>query len=238
MIKGFGIFSFVLFLLLSTQIGSFGPGFAIWFLSFILIVTGTIASAMYFLPPAFVPKAFLPIEYYAWVKPVALIESIHEISDLIRKEGLLSLESIRSSIRDPWLQYSTKKMMEGFEVKAILPVIRNEGTKAQALFVEAETYKDRVLGTVPLYGLAGSLMHLIEFLSKKEPHLAAASFVPFLISVLIQLALSLWVQKRLDYLADQSRNYHAVLEDGIAGLGEGISADVLKDRLMARITHA
>ena len=66
----------------------------------------------------------------------------------------------------------------------------------------------------------------------------AASFVPFFLSILTQLSLSLWFQRKLDFLSGQSRNYHLVLEDGVAGLGEGISADMLRDRLKARITHA
>ncbi len=238
MIKGFGIFAFVLFLLLCTQIGSFGPGFAIWFLSLILIVSGTIASALFLLPPAFEQKSFLPIQCYGWVNPSAMIETIHGICDLIRKEGLLSLESVRGTVKDHWLQYSLGKFMEGFDSGSILPVLRNEGQKSTVLFAAAESYLDRVLITVPLYGLAGSLAHLMEFLGKSDSLSIAASFVPFFLSILLQVSLSLWFQRKLDFLSAQARNYHLVLEDGVAGLGEGISADMLKDRLKARITHA
>jgi chemotaxis protein MotA len=238
MIKGFGILALALYLLLCTQIGTFGPGVAIWILSLILITAGTVSSALFYLPPVFEPKAFLPIQLYAWVNPKALIESFCDVCDLIRKDGLLSLESARQSIRDPWMQYALRKMSEGFEPKMVLPVIHNEGLKSAALFAEAESYKDRVLSTIPLFGLIASLFHLMVFLQKNDPHLASASFVPFVLSILMQLVLSLWIQRRIDFLSDRAKNYHAVLEEGVAGLGDGISADVLKDRLMARITHA
>jgi chemotaxis protein MotA len=238
MIKGFGVLAFALYLLLCFQIGTFGPGVAIWFLSLILISAGIVSSILFFLPPVFESKALLPIQLYAWVNPRALIDSFCEVCDLIRKDGLLSLESARQSIRDPWMQYALKKMSEGFEPKMVLPVIRNEGLKSAALFEQADLYKDRVLNTIPLFGLVASLFHLMGFLQSNEPHLVSASFVPFVISILLQMVLSLWIQRRFDFLSDRAKNYHAVLEEGVAGLGDGISADVLKDRLMARITHA
>ncbi len=50
MIKGFGIFSFFVFLILCFQIGEFGPGFAVWFLSLLLVSSGVTAYALFLFP--------------------------------------------------------------------------------------------------------------------------------------------------------------------------------------------
>ena len=71
-----------------------------------------------------------------------------------------------------------------------------------------------------------------------DPSLIAASFIPFLLSIFIQIIFSAWAQGQIDFLADQHRLYYAVLENGISGIQDGINADVLRDQLMARIDHA
>jgi len=238
MIKGFGILSFLLFLILCAQIGTFGPGFAVWFLSALMVLSGALASVFFFLPPALENGGLQYLKSCSYLKPMALVDSIHEIAEQVRKDGLLSLESIRQEIKDQWLQYALKKMVEGFDQNAILPVIRNEGIRSAELFAMLEQFKERVSAAIPLYGLTGSLSHLMFFLSKNDQSLVAASFVPFLFSVLLQIVFSMWIQNQIDFLSERSKNYHVVLEAGIAGIQSGVHADLLKDQLIARINHA
>lgn len=238
MIKGFGGFAFLLFLALCAEIGTFGPGGAIWFLSLILVVTGTVASVFFYLPASFEKEGLVRLQAYAHIHPAKTIDAIHEVSSQVRKDGLLSLESVRGGITDRWLLYVTKKMMEGFDQKAILPVLQNERIRIAELFSELDTYQDRIVSSIPLYGLVGTISHLMFFLSKPESNLVSASFVPFLLSIVFQLVFSFWSQRQIDELAACSRSYHAVIEEGAAGLIEGVHADLLRDRLISRITHA
>jgi chemotaxis protein MotA len=237
MIKGFGILSFLLFLILCAQIGTFGPGFAVWFLSALMVISGTVSSVFFFLPAALEKGGLQHLKSFSYYQPLALVDTIHEIAEQVRKDGLLSIESIRQDIKDSWLQYALKKMVEGFDQNSILPVIRNEGIRSAELFTMLEQFKERVSSAIPLFGLAGSLSHLMFFLSKNDQSLVAASFVPFLFSVLLQVVFSMWIQSQIDFLSDRSRIYHVVLEEGIAGIQSGIHADLLKDQLVARINH-
>jgi flagellar motor component MotA len=238
MIKGFGIFSFFVFLILCVQIGEFGPGFAIWFLSLILVVTGMGAYALFLFPQSMEEHGFKKLTLFSKVAPLELIQSISEISSVVRKDGLLATESLRKDLKDPWLQYSLKKMIDGYDKNVIVQVIRNEHLRYHEQFLSLEKFKDRVTGSIALVGLAGSISHIMYFLSKDDPTLIAASFAPFLLSVIIQIIFSSWTQSRIDFLLDQSRVYYAIIENGVSGIQDGVNSDVLRDQLMARITHA
>ena len=238
MIKGFGIFSFLVFLILCVQIGEFGPGFAVWFLSLLLLASGVTAYALVLFPESLEGQAIKKLKAFSKVAPVELIHSISEVSAVVRKDGLLATESIRKDLKDPWLQYALKKMIDGYDKNTIVHVIRNEHLRYHEQFLSLETYKERVANSIALFGLAGSLSHIMYFLSKDDPTLIAASFVPFLFSVLIQLCFSAWSQSKIDFLLDQSRIYYSVIENGVSGIQDGVNSDVLRDQLMARINHA
>lgn len=237
MIKGFGIFSFLVFLILCFQIGEFGPGFAVWFLSLLLIVSGVIAYAFFLLPKSFEYGGIQKLKNFAKIDPLALVKTIHEVASVVRKDGLLATESLRRDLKDPWLQYSLKKMIDGFDKNAIIPAIRNEHLRFHEQFLTLEIYKERVTSSIALFGLAGSLSHLMRFLAKDDTILIAASFVPFLFALLIQLSVSAWIQNKIDFMLDQSRLYYALLESGVAGIQDGLNADVLQDQLMARLNQ-
>jgi len=238
MIKGFGIFSFMIFLILCSLIGEFGPGIAIWFLSLLLVTTGVTAYALFLFPESMEEHGFKRLKSFANVNPVSLVGSITEISEVVRKDGLLATESIRKDLKDHWLQYSLKKMIDGYEKNIIVQVIRNEHLRYHEQFLILETYKERVSGSIVLFGLAGSVSHIMHFLRVDDPTLIAASFTPFLLSLFSQLCFNAFTQSRIDFLVDQSRMYYAVLENGVAGIQDGVNSDVLRDQLMARINHA
>jgi len=238
MIKGFGIFSFLVFLMLCTQIGEFGPGFGIWFLSFLLITSGLAADALFLFPKSFERHGFKKLLVFADRNPETLVTTIAEIAEVVRKDGLLATEGLRKDLKDPWLVYALKKMMDGHEKSVIVQVIRNEHLHFHEQFLNLEKYKERLSNSIPLFGLVGSLAHLIHFLAKDDPSLIAASFIPFLLSILLQILFNAWAQGNIDFLTDQHRSYYAVLENGVSGIQDGVNAEVLRDQLMARIDHA
>ena len=238
MIKGFGVFSFIVFLILCSQIGEFGPGLTVWFLSLLLLASGVTAYSLFLFPESMEEQGLKKLKSFSSIKPLELINAITEISSVVRKDGLLATESIRKDLKDPWLIYSLKKMIDGYDKNVITHVIRNEHLRFHEQFLRLETYKERVTHSITLFGLAGSLSHIMYFLTKDDPTLIAASFVPFLFSVFIQLVFSAWAQSKLDFLVDQSRIYYAVLENGVSGIQDGVNPDILRDQLMARITHA
>ena len=237
MIKGFGIFAFFVFLIVCSQIGEFGPGFTMWFLSIMLVFSGTAAFALFLYPRSFEEQGLKKLFAFAAMKPHALVNTISDIASVVRKDGLLATESIRKDLKDPWLKYSLKKMIDGYDKNVIIHVIRNEHLRYHEQFLSLEKYKDRISTTIPLVGLAGSLAHVMSFLAKNEPGLIAASFIPFLFSILFQLFFSSWGQSRIDFLLDQFRLYYALLENGISGIQEGTNAEVLKDQLFGRLAE-
>ena len=238
MIKGFGGLAFLFFLVLAAEIGTFGHGFAIWFLSLMMLAAGIVSAVFFYLPVAFEKDGLVKIQAYSRIQPRKTIESIHSICEQIRKDGLLSLESVRSGISDQKLLYVTKKMMEGFDQKAIFPILKNERIRIEQLIAELQAYQNRIVSTIPILGLTATVSHLVMGLSKPDSVFNGAGFIPFLLSMVIQMVFSFWSQRQIDEWSDCAQNYHAVMEDGVSGLLEGVHADLLRDRLLSRITHA
>lgn len=238
MIKGFGAFAFVFFLFLCASIGSFGAGLTVWLLSVLLVVSGTLSYSLFAFPSTFESHGYTKLKKYSQIQSPILVSSICDVAAIVRKDGLFAADTIRKELKDPWLQYSLKKMIEGFDQSAILPAIRNEQARMLEHCKTWLNYHERISSSIPLIGLVGSLCHLMADLSGTEVNSVSAAFIPFLISILFQLAFQSWYQSQSDQLEDGVRLYYSLLENGISGISSAISSEVLKEQLEARITHA
>lgn len=235
MIKGLGVFTFCVFLGVASQIGEFGPGFAIWFLSLLLVVSGVCSFAFLLYPESLTDDAVKKIfKTNLPSQNIQLIKSVENAAAVIRKDGLLASEGLRKEADDPWLKYALKKMMDGFEKNLVIHAVRNEHLRYHEQFFTIEKYKEKIAGVMTLVGLVGSLCHIMYFL-KNDTGFISVSFVPFLISILMQIIFSAVAQNKIDQLMDQSRLYYAILENGISGIYDGVNSEILRDQLLVRV---
>ena len=234
MIKGFGYFSLFVFLIVCSQIGGFQPGFSIWFLSVLLVGSGTFAFGLLQLPIEIQNGAINHLLVFSEVNTQKLIQDFEMLSGTIRKEGLLSIEGLRKDLKDPFLRYLLKRVVGGFEKAQIVSIIHNRFLRTQELFTIGHTYFERMLQAIPVVGLIGSLFQIMEFLASGKGSISVV-FIPFVFALLVQQILqSLFLEKMVRSL-DGARVYHLVLEEGIGGIQDGINAELLKDKLQARL---
>ena len=234
MIKGFGYFSLFVFLILCSQIGGFLPGFSIWFLSILLVISGTLAFGLLQLPIEIQDGAIQHLLVFSDVDTQKMVQEFETLSSTIRRDGLLSIESIRRDLEDPFLRYLLKRVINGFEKNQIASVIHNRFLRTQELFTIGHTYFDRMLQVIPVVGLIGSLFQIMDVLSSDHGSIAVV-FIPFVFSLILQQVLqSLFLEKMVRSL-DGARVYHLVLEEGIGGIQDGVNAELLRDKLKARL---
>ncbi len=229
MIKSLGIFAFAVYLLLSSQMGGFTPGASIWLLSFLTMIAGISSVFCLTAPEEIVKGALGSIRKPLPIPLGTLIQDLEELALLVRRDGLLSLESKRRDLKDPLLQTMLKKIMDGFEKGQILPLLRNQATRHAELIRMCEIYLERATALIPTVGLITSLwMIMLE----SSP---ATAFIPFLITLIVQVVFSALTGRFFDQLKEDIKLYYVLLEEGVSGIQDGLNSELLREKLRARI---
>ncbi len=233
MIKGFGFFSLFVFLILCSQVSGFSPGFSITFLSILSIAAGTLGYALLQFPKELETGAVSRLLEYAKCDHLHLIHSIEEISETIRKDGLLALEVRRSDLKDKFVSFLLKNIVAGYDKNEVNTQVRNRYLRSQELFTLAQSYFDRVIQGIPIVGLIATLCQVMWYLNSATGSIGV-TFLPFIFSLLLQIVLQAICSERLYRSIDSARLYYFLLEEGIHGIQDGVGGEVLKNRLHTR----
>ncbi len=236
MIKGFGYFALFVFLVLCSQMGGYTPGFAVWFISFLLVASGSIALAGIQFPEELDNGHFQQLLNAHRAPIKQLTQEIEELAIVIRRDGLLAAEGLRKEMKDPLLKYLIKKVMDGFERPHLVQVVQNQAKRQEELFSMLQSYFDRVLQMIPVVGLIGSLFMMMDYFRAPSSALVLSIvFAPFLVALFFQLLLQSFYQKQITDALDRGRLYFTIVEEGIIGIQEGLNADLLRDKIQFRL---
>jgi chemotaxis protein MotA len=239
MFKTLGLFAIAAYLVLASQMGGFTPGFSIIFLTALTLFAGLIGVMALTAPPDVTHGAMKLIREPMPLTHTKLIEELEEIALITRRDGLLALESKRKELQEPLLRLLLKRVVEGFEKSQTLPLLRNQAMRRAELIRSCEVFFERVSSLVPLLGLVPSLFILIDFLSHPEkvptPGSLPTVFFPFLLALLIQLFGDSFIGRFFDETKESVKLYYVLMEEGISGIQEGTNAEMLRDRLRARL---
>ena len=233
MIKTFGYFSLFVFLVLCSQVSGFSSGFGIWFLSIFSVISGTLALGLLQFPKELEPGAVTRLLQYGNYDHRKLIETLKDLSEIIRKDGLLAVEGARREIKDPFLRFILKKIVGGFDKVQVNSQIRNRFLRVQELFMIAQTFFDRILNAIPIVGLIASLFQIMAFLNSNTGSVGV-TLIPFVFSLLLQVLVQAFCSESMYRAIDAARLYYILIEDGIHGIQDGLGGEVLSDRLHAR----
>jgi flagellar motor component MotA len=237
MIKSLGIFLMVLFAGFSYQLGDFAPGFALYFMMFLTLASGGAGIWCLLMPEHFMDEVWSKSREALPMGLQKLSLELESISALVRQEGLFALESRRKDIRDPMLRYLLKKVMDGFEQAALVPIIRNQMDRRLELTLRSESVMERYFSLLPTVGLIPSLSMMMQaLLPGKEggAGLIAVSLLPFALSLLFQLLVQAWNGSFFEAQREDIRLYFSLLQEGLIGIQEGQNVELLRDRMRAR----
>lgn len=241
MIKSFGVFAFLAYLLLCTQLGGFASGFSIYFLCALTLVFGAVALICFTATEDVLNGAFKEILKPLPMTAQKLIEDLEDLSSTIRRDGLLTLEAKRKDIKDAFLRYLLKKVMDGFEKAQLLPVLRNQALRRAELIRTAESFLERLNSLLPTLGLLPCLFMIMDFLNQGKSSATINSlptvFIPFALALLIQMVLSAWSGRFFDQLKEDVKLYYVIMEEGVSGIQDGMNPELLKDKLRARFVQ-
>jgi chemotaxis protein MotA len=242
MFKSLGIVSCAVYLVIASQMGGFSPGFSIWFLSFLVMLAGTVAVMGLTAPPDVTRGAMKLIKEALPLSHEKLIAELEEIALITRRDGLLALESKRKELKEPLLRLLLKRIVEGFEKAQILPLLRNQAVRRAELIRTCEIFSERVYALLPVVGLIPSLFMIIDYLSRPEKVPAPGSlptvFLPFLLSLVMQMLGTAWSGRFFDEIKESVKLYYVLMEEGVSGIQDGVNSEMIRDRLNARLADS
>jgi chemotaxis protein MotA len=242
MFKSLGLLASGVYLVLASQMGGFSPGFSIVFLTFLVMLSGTVAIMGLSAPPDITRGALKLIKEPLPLTHEKLIEELEEIALITRRDGLLALESKRKELKEPLLRLLLKRIVEGFEKSQTLPLLRNQAMRRAELIRNCEIFSERVHGLLPTVGLIPSLFMIIDYLSHPEKVPAPGSlptvFLPFLFALLLQVLGTAYAGRFFDEIKESVKLYYVLMEEGISGIQDGVNAEMLRDRLRARLADS
>ncbi|MBU6153550.1 MAG: hypothetical protein KGP28_04540 [Bdellovibrionales bacterium] len=238
MFKGLGLAGFGIFLVLSGLLLQSSPGWGFAFGVLIAVFCGTTAVFFLNVNPLFF-RVWSEVSGPSALDAHELLLGIEEAAGVIRQDGLLALEARRKDLRDPHLKYLLKRIMDGFEGKDLIPWVLNQKDLRMEALRMATDSADRFLGQVPSVGLMSSLILMIGVLATPDRSRdligVSQAFVPFLITIGLQMLLDSEFGKKWEEIRMRNEHYFDTLESGIAGIQSGLNPELLSDRLRARI---
>ena len=238
MIKIFGFFTFFVFIVLGSQIGGMAPGFSIWFISLLLVLSGTLTVALLQFPNELEEGRLSLLLNSHLVSQQRLIQEVEVLAQVIRRDGLLAVEGLRKEMKDPLLKYLLKRVMDGFEKQHLVGTLQNQTKRQEELFQMLQSYFDRVAQFIPAVGLVGSLFVMMDYFKASSASGTATLsllFVPLLLALLMQFVVQSIFQKYITDALDRSRLYFTLMEEGILGIQEGLNAELLRDKMQFRL---
>ena len=143
-----------------------------------------------------------------------------------RKEGLLGLESIADSERDPFARKGLQLLVDGSEPDSIRAVMELESDLREQRDINAAKFYESMGGYSPTVGIIGAVLGLIHVMgnladpSKLGPGIATA-FVATIYGVALANLFLLPVASKLRVHGRIESQYREMLIEGVIAIAEG-----------------
>jgi len=195
----------------------------------LIVLGGTFGAAALQTP---LPVLQLAVQRMVWVfvpPPVDFkggVDKIVRWAMAARKEGLLGLETIADTERDPFARKGLQLLVDGSEPDSIRAVMELESELRQQRDVDAAKFYESMGGYSPTIGIIGAVMGLIHVMgnladpSKLGPGIAVA-FVATIYGVAMANLFLLPVASKLRGRARVEAMYREMLVEGVISIAEG-----------------
>ncbi len=208
--------------------------------AFLVIFGGTMASIMVAFPLSELKRvpALLKIAFFEPKLPPMLEEvaSLVKCAEIAKKEGLLALEEIANTIKEPFFKKGLEMIIDGHDIEYIEEVLVEEleaidkRHKVGALiFTQAGTY-------APTLGVLGAVIGLIASLGNlddvdKIGHSISAAFIATLLGIFSGYVLWHPIANKLRRFSKKEQDLKMLIIEGLLGIYRGLSPRALEIKL-------
>lgn len=206
--------------------------------SILIVVGGGLAATVLRFPLANIPSAFAVGGRIAFTQkktsPMAMIDEIANLADVVRKNGPLGLESVEVS--DEFLGKGVQFVADGYEAPFILESLERERDLMLERLEDSEKIFRALGDAAPAFGMIGTLVGLVQMLSTMDdpstigPSMAVA-LLTTLYGALIANLVCLPIGDKLNTKSKIESVNMTLAIDGIMQLRENKSPDLIREML-------
>ena len=176
-------------------------------------------------------------------KPGKNIDTIVNLADRARREGLLALEDEMRNIDDEFLRKGLSAAIDGTDVEDLREVLGNQIDTKRAQDKVAYSFFNQMGGYAPTIGVVGtvvSLVHVLENLTDVAAlgPMIAAAFVATLWGVLSANMIWLPVGGRLKRISELECEDMEVTLEGVIALQSGANPRMVGERLRSLLPES
>ncbi len=199
------------------------------FTAFFIVFGGTLGAVMVQTPLAVFTLSMKRMKWM-FMPPKSnrkeMIEKIVGWSQLARKEGLLSLQSIAESEPDAFSRSGLQMLADGGEPETIRGILEVEMAMTETREVAAAKVWEGFGGYSPTIGIIGAVMGLIHVMNNLADPAAlgpgiAVAFVATIYGVALANLFFLPTASKLKSIANSQAQFREMVVDGLVAIAEG-----------------
>jgi chemotaxis protein MotA len=202
------------------------------------VITGTSFDSVKAIPKLYM-KAFN-------TAPPDLNAKVAELvgyAESARRDGLLALDEVTSSIEDPFTKKGLQLVVDGTDPDLVADILEGENDAMRKRHAAAVQPFDKAGGYAPTMGIIGTVFGLIHVLANLDkpatlgPSISAA-FVATLIGVASANVIYLPIGARLKQLSQEELHARALIVEGILSIQAGDNPRVVQEKLITFVPPA
>lgn len=175
----------------------------------------------------------------------ALIETLEEMAQIARKNGLLALEEKANEVDDAFFKQGIMLIVDATEPEEVRNMMENELDIMSQRHEESLGIYEKAAGYAPAFGMIGTLVGLVIMLNNMDPEKGSADIGPAMATALITtfygcvLAHLIFspIAKKLRIRNDEELLYKQIMIEGILAIQAGDNPKFLKEKLLTYMSQ-
>lgn len=193
-----------------------------------------------------IPKHFVVIFNTKRNNPILYIDQLVELAQVARKNGLLSLEERALEQKDPFFKQAIMLIVDANDPDKVRNILTNDIEITSSRHDTVIGMYERASAVSPAFGMIGTLIGLINMLSKMDPTANGASSIGSDMSVALITTLYGCILAHMVFnpiasnlrIRDEEEVLcHMIIVDGIMSIQSGENPKFLKEKLLTFMTQ-
>ena len=173
----------------------------------------------------------------------SIISKIIELSNVARKEGLLSLEEAAGDLDDAFLQKGINLVVDGTDPELVRGIMETEIINIEGRHQKNITFWEDLGGMGPAWGMIGTLIGLVNMLQQMDdPSTIGPSMAVALLTTLYGSLLANWicspVANKLNVNNSSEMAIKEVMIEGLLSIQAGENPRVIEEKLKSFLSPA
>lgn len=175
-------------------------------------------------------------------QPAVAIESLVEMAQIARKNGLLALEERANELEDPFFKQSVLLIVDAMEAEKIRNMLETSLENLSERHEASAGIYDKASSFAPAFGMIGTLVGLINMLKNLDVSAGANSSIGENMSVALVTTfygcvlanlIFMPIANKLRLRNEEELLYKQIIIEGVLGIQTGDNPKNLKERLVS-----